>query len=196
MSPELIIESANIPDKPDFYATTSHRFKKDVSDFFNNHSDKILVEFGTSRGYTSAYLSHFFKQVHTVNIAQETLAREYLSSFKNVFLYELDLYAPTTTESVKIIMPGDVYIIDAVHSYHHVISDTKLAMQEINENGYLIYDDYGAFPEVKAAIDDMVEQGLMEIVKYIGHEEGWCYGATNESARTLKHYEGVICKVL
>ena len=63
MSGLEIIEQYQIPDKPDFYATTSHRFKLDLFDFFNDYKDKVLIEFGTSRGYTSVFCSIFLHKI-------------------------------------------------------------------------------------------------------------------------------------
>ena len=57
MSGRELIESMQIPDKVDDHATTSHTFKADLYDFFKDFKDKILVEFGTSRGYTSGFCS-------------------------------------------------------------------------------------------------------------------------------------------
>ena len=60
----------------------------------------------------------------------------------------------------------------------------------INSTGtkYFIYDDYGAFPEVKLAIDTLVEQKKIKIKKYIGHSK------YDKFPRKLHHYEGVICE--
>ena len=68
MSAKLILEKYDIPDKPDFFATTSHQFKKDLYDYFNDSKDKVFIEFGTSRGFSSVFVSELFKHVHTVNI--------------------------------------------------------------------------------------------------------------------------------
>jgi len=44
-----IIEKHNIPDKPDFHATTSYKFKEDLFFFFQSigSEDLICTEFGT-----------------------------------------------------------------------------------------------------------------------------------------------------
>lgn len=48
-----IIENHNIPDKTDFHATTSYKFKEDLFYFLQSigSEDLICTEFGTSRGF-------------------------------------------------------------------------------------------------------------------------------------------------
>lgn len=64
MSLEEILKKHNIPNKTEFFATTSYKFKSDILDNFSSSIDKVFIEFGTSRGYTSAFASELFKTVH------------------------------------------------------------------------------------------------------------------------------------
>lgn len=197
MSAQLIIEKYQIPDKPDFFATTSHQFKKDLYDFFNNTKDKIFIEFGTSRGYSSVFVSELFKHVHTVNIQMTEETKELLSQADNISAHKFDLYRFTAKDYLEELDKGDVFFVDAKHEYEAVKSDTYLAKEFANEGAYIIYDDYGAYTEIKRAIKDLIDLKEIELVKYIGNKKGWKYGEGGGIVkRTLEDYEGVICKIL
>ena len=198
MSVEEIIQQDSIPDKPEVHATTTHKFKKDFWDFFNTADFKKVnfVEFGTSRGYTAKIASYLFKQVHTINIRIDKQAEEYLASRENITLYAFDLYK--SSKQWEVMETGDVFLIDAMHTYKAVTQDIETALKELpskNKKKYLVFDDYGAFPEVKRAIDQAINKGLIKEVARIGQETGYCYGEpAGETTRTLTDSEGIICQ--
>lgn len=198
MSIEEIIQQDSIPDKPEVYATTTHKFKKDFWNFFNTADFKQVnfIEFGTSTGYTAKIASYLFKQVHTINIRIDREAKEYLASRENITLYAFDLYK--SSKQWEVMETGDVFLIDAVHTYGAVTQDIETALKELpskNKKKYLVFDDYGAFPEVKRAIDEAINKGLIKEVARIGQETGYCYGKpTGETTRTLTDSEGIICQ--
>ena len=193
MSGLEIIEKYQIPDKPNFFATTSHKFKLDLYDFFNNHKDKVLIEFGTSRGYTSVFCSQLFKNVHTINIKRTKETDECVSQVNNIKQHVLNL----ENSDLSSIEKGDVYIIDDLHSYNAVIKDTSTAKEHCNKGAYIVYDDYGTYPEIKKAVDELIEQEEIKFIKYIGHKAGWRYGDGGGVGykRTLTDREGVICRI-
>jgi len=52
-----------IPDKRQDKNTTSLKFKKDLIEFFGeDYKDKICLEIGTSKGYSTRLLSFLFKK--------------------------------------------------------------------------------------------------------------------------------------
>jgi len=190
-----IIEKHNIPDKPDFHATTSYKFKEDLFYFFQSigSEDLICTEFGTSRGFTTVMLSYLFKEVHTVNLKQGDLTKELISGLDNIHLHEFNLYSNSKLPTPK----SDVFIIDAGHNYRDVISDTKRAIENSTGKSFLIFDDFGGFPPVRKAILDILAEGKIGVVKFIGMNAGWKYGEEAiHVSRTLTHQEGVICQIL
>ena len=194
MSGLEIIEQYQIPDKPDFFATTSHKFKLDLYEFFDNHKDKILVEFGTSRGHTSVFCSRMFKFVHTINVQRTKETDECIGRVDNIKQHVLNLQNADLGNIEK----GDVYIVDALHEYNAIINDTFTVKEHCNEGAYIVYDDYGTYPEIKKAVNELIEQKEIKLIKYIGHGAGWKYGdggGTNYE-RTLRDREGVICQIL
>lgn len=197
MSAKLILEKYDIPDKPDFFATTSHKFKSDLFTFFTECKDKIFIEFGTSRGFSSVFVSELFKHVHTVNIQLTEETKELLSKTDNITAHKFDLYNSAAKDYLEKLDRGDVFFVDAKHEYKAVKSDTYLAKEFANKGAYVIYDDYGAYREIKRAVKKLIDLKVIEVVKYIGNKKGWKYGENDGSVkRTLEDYEGVICKIL
>ena len=92
MSIEQILQDFNIQDKPDFFATTSYKFKTDLWNFFYKPKFKAtnVVELGTSRGYTTTVLSYLFSNVYTINKKQ---TQHSLHSEKHQMLYAQNHYA-------------------------------------------------------------------------------------------------------
>ena len=183
----MIIEDLlkNIPDKFEHSTTTSHRFKKDLFEFFNKEEfkNKICVEWGSNLGYTTRVLSFLFKEVYGFNKVEVDKAEKFNQDRSNVKYFAQDIY--NTKISIN---EGDIFLVDAEHTYHAVIDDTTRSLQfKSSGKKYFIYDDYGAYPEIKKAIDDLVEYNKIEIVKKIG------YNNEEKFTRQLFDYEGVIC---
>lgn len=176
---------SNIPDKFQHRTTTSHKFKRDVFDFFNKDEfkEKSCVEWGSNLGFTTKILSYLFKNVTGFNIERTVEAEEFNKNSPNVKFYGQDIY-----ETEIPIDYGDVFLVDAQHTYHAVVDDTIRSLN-FKSNGlkYFIYDDYGAYPEIKKAINDLISYGKIEIVKKIGHSP------TDPFPRQLDDYEGLIC---
>lgn len=179
---ELLI---NIPDKFEHKTTTSHKFKKDIFEFFNKDEFKTknCVEWGSNLGYTTRILSFLFKNVTGFNIKEVDKAETFNSDRPNVKFYGQDIY------NTKIPVDyADVFLVDAQHTYHAVIDDTYRSLNFKSDGlKYFIYDDYGAYPEIKNAISDLVSSDKLEIIKKIGHSP------TDSFTRPLSDYEGLIC---
>ena len=199
MSIDELIKRDSIPDKPEMYATTTYKFKRDLWEFFSKpeYKDTYFVEYGTSRGYTSMVASYLFKEVHTININDDIVSAQYLSSRKNINRHIFDLYSSDIFKW-KDIPFGDVYLIDAVHTYSAVCADITSALSTLPSTlgkKILIFDDYGSYPDVKRAIDEAVDKGLIKVLVYIGEQKGYSFGPpAQDTSRTLTAPEGVICQ--
>ena len=110
----------NIPDKNQWLATTSHKFKKDIWNFCQDPTFKEMdvIELGTSNGHSTHILSYLFNQVHTVNNNESIYAKKFNKDLNNITYYNFDLY-----RSEWEIKKGDVFFIDADHSYEGVYYD-------------------------------------------------------------------------
>ena len=187
----------NIPDKIQNSWTTSLKFKEDLIDFCDDKFlNKTVLEIGTFHGHTTRILSYLFKNVLTIDNNPQFMDEAVkLNTDRNNIEYLLgdiydyqDLPAFDNFKNQKV----DVVFIDAVHKYRYVIVDTINSLKAFKDI-HLIYDDYGAVPQVKRAIDDCLELGIIELVGYLGHEEGLDIKKDGKN-QMLKGREGIICK--
>ena len=176
----------DIPDKFKHRTTTSHKFKKDVFEFFNKDEfkNKICIEWGSNLGYSTKVLSYLFKEVVGFNKDRAVEAIEFNSKRTNVKYFTQDIY---NTEIP--VNEGDVFFVDAMHTYDAVIDDTlrSLKFKSSLNKKYLIYDDVGSHQEIQNAINDLIKEGYIQIVKKIG------YSPDENFVVKLNDYEGVIC---
>ena len=184
-----IAKEFKLPDKPEVTGTTSLKFKEDVFNFFYPQSqDSSIVEFGSYRGHFTVLFSKIFNQVYSIDHATNEYYDINTKGLKNVKKYIHDLYKANIS---KLNLSNvDVVVIDAVHTYNAVRVDTNSAHTILNKYGYLIYDDYGAFIEVKHAVDSLVKENQIKIVKYVGESEGYSYKDNHK----LNAKEGVIAQ--
>jgi hypothetical protein len=184
-----------IPDKKNHISTTSHKFKRDVWEFCSQSTefrDLLVVELGTHNGHSTHILSYLFDNVITVNVNDSIVAKEFNVNRSNITYYQFDLYR-TPWQFTN----GDVFFIDADHSYEAVCMDIEncLKLKSSLEKKIFIFDDYGVNQyerEVKAAVDKYINNGTLEVVSHIGHIPG--YSFDDSHGRTLSHYEGIICQ--
>ncbi len=184
-----LVQQYGIPDKTEDRGTTSLMFKEDIFNFFYPQSqDLTIVEFGSYRGHFTQLFSRMFKQVYSIDWVTNKYYDKNCNDLENVTKYIHNLY---TTDILSLNLRDiDIVVIDAVHTSNAVIVDTNSAYKILKPKGYLIYDDYGAFTEVKHAVDSLVKENLIKIVKYVGENEGYSYKDNHK----LKAKEGVIAQ--
>lgn len=185
-----IASKYSTPDKHEVTGTTSLKFKEDVFNFFYPKSkDQTVVEFGSYRGHFTQVFSDMFKQVYTIDHVSNDYYDENTKDLTNVTKYIHDLYKQSISKlNLKDV---DVVVIDAVHSYSAVRQDTSSSQKILKTKGYIIYDDYGAFPEVKDAVNTMVRENIIKIVKHVGETQGYSY----KEGHQLDASEGVIAQL-
>jgi len=191
----------NVPDKSELNWTTTHKFKDDLLDYFGDEfKNKNCLEVGTFQGHTTRILSFLFNKVITIDINQEwvDLARNLNEDRNNIEYYIGDIYdwiVPGVTSLYYDTFKDeevDVVFIDAIHKYHQVVFDTINSIKTFG-NIHLVYDDYGLLDEVKSAVDDMINTGMIEVVQYIGGQKDELVNPTSVN-KYLKDREGIICK--
>jgi len=182
-------------DKHENLSTTSLKFKEDVWNFFKDplFKTKNCIEFGTHKGQTTYVLSHVFGKVYTINLAEghfET-ARRINEERSNITYIPFNLYT-----GKRLILPDtfSMAFIDAGHEYEQVKSDVEQFVRLKRENvSFIIFDDYGLMFPVWRAVDELVNNQVLEYVKFIGHPAGHDFG----QGRVLRSGpEGVICRLL
>jgi len=182
-----------VPDKRQEKNTTSLKFKKDVIDFLGDkYKNKLCLEIGTHKGYTTRILSTLFKKVITceTNTDYINFAKDLNKDRDNIEFLQKDVYE--TSWDFKDI---DVVFIDCNHEISYVIKDIQNAINLAKENQELliIFDDYGLqnpWEGVKEAVDKFAKENpRFEIIKFIGEHKG---SDCNPRAN-LRDEEGVIC---
>ena len=110
---------------------------------------------------------------------------------ENITYVPFDLYSQEELDLEK----SNVFMIDAGHKYHEVISDIDRCMRmSADGDSYIIFDDYGLITHeenVKRAVDDSINQNKIEVIKKIGYQKGHEF-----SHKFLKDSEGLICRIV
>ena len=70
-----------------------------------------------------------------------------------------------------------VVVIDCIHDYEHVKADIQNSINTFNKP-YIVFDDYGLFPDVKKGIDEFIESGVLRVEKKIGMSPGFEFSKT------------------
>lgn len=137
-------------------------------------------------------MSFLFKRVHTVNNNDNEFSKNFNSDRDNILHYNFNLYSNADLVIEDVI---DVALIDAGHAYANVILDVfRVSKMNTGEICYIVFDDYGALPEVRRAVDDLLKDGVITPVKFIGHEPGHNFGNGTKGGpdRILTAPEGLI----
>lgn len=184
-----------LPDKWECKTTTTKQFKYDLYSFCIENNIKSALEIGASVGHTTFFLANFLERITSVEINPGKIkdAKKRTVNFSNIKFLEESVYGKEWEYE-----PHDLVIIDCIHDYTHVISDIKNALKI--KSKYLVFDDYGLFPEVKRAIDDCIKQGLIKEIVKIGHKPGSHFSMARDPKVTkdkkLVDFEGIVCRVI
>ena len=182
-----------IPDKRQDRNTTSLKFKKDLIEFLGeDYKDKICLEIGTSKGYSTRLLSFLFKKVITCEINPDliTFAKNINKDRENIEFLQKDVYG-TRWDFEDI----DVVFIDCDHEINAVLRDIQNAISLCKpaQELLIVFDDYGLdnpWEGVKDAISRYDDNPYFKIIKEIGEPKG---SDCNPRANLLE-VEGVICR--
>jgi SAM-dependent methyltransferase len=185
-----------IPDKKQDKNTTSLKFKRDLIEYLGeDYKDKICLEVGTSKGYSTRILSFLFKKVITIenNLESIDFAKEFNTDIDNIDYYQGNVYQSEWDFDDDI----QVVFIDCNHEISYVLSDIQNAINLCKDNQelLLIFDDYGLdnpWEGVKEAIQKYDDNSKFFVVKEIGQSKGWNY----RNDKFLRDTEGVICKYI
>lgn len=186
-------------DKNQNLSTTSFKFKRDVWNYFQNFTSKVAVEFGTNKGQTTRLLSNLFQKVYTVNLNDNAEAKQLNSDITNIeYISNFNLYSNTPLLVNELV---SLFFLDAGHRYEEIILDiNRVTSMKCESDCYLLFDDYGSSINtgIKQAVDQAVEQGVLEIKEWIGHDAGYNFGNAIKGGpdRVLIGKEGVITKII
>jgi hypothetical protein len=168
--------------------TTSKKFKEDILKHFGKgYKDKTLIELGCCQGTTTKIYAECFGKVIGVdkdnwNIEQ---AKSNCSNYSNVEFIQQDLY-----NSEWEFQNADVVVIDAGHTYEHIINDVPKVKEYFN-NPIIIIDDYGNPNQtIRKGIEELIENNVITIKHKIGAGPGF----KTATGLVFNDMEGVICK--
>ena len=187
---DLILNEVQHKDNAKY--TTSRQFKQDILDMFYNDKfkNKTILELGTSQGQSTRVLSHIFKKVISVEIDDWNIEQAKITcdGRNNIEIIKFDLYENEWNFPKDI----DIVFIDANHTYEAVKMDIENSLKHFEKELTLIFDDYGhpISTGVKIAINEFIDNGKLEFVKYIGHSPG----TKLNDKLTIIDWEGIICK--
>lgn len=191
--PQIILQ--NIPDKFDSKTTTSKKFKTELYNFVIKNNVKSILEIGSSVGHTAYFLGHFVETFSCVELDSSRVVKinNLCKDLDSVVCYRKDVYRDSWDFKYH-----DMIIIDCVHYYNHVKSDIENALK-LNPI-YLVFDDYGLIPEVKRAVDEYIQKGVLQVETRVGHpmstEFYMCKSENITKDKKLADSEGIICKVV
>lgn len=192
---DLLIEPGQ-QDKFQNLSTTSLKFKEDLWNFFNREEFKqqTCCEFGTHKGQTTRILSFLFNRVITINLPGHfEEAKAFNADRTNIEFLGFDLYSRPETHTPTA-EKVDVFFVDANHEYNEVMHDVeKIRNMNLGDDVYIIFDDFGGQIGVNIAVNDLIEEHILDIVSNIGYPAGHSFGGSPE--RILKDWEGVICRL-
>lgn len=176
-----------IPDKSEFKSTTSLKWKEDLCKFLSDYSICTVLELGSNLGYTTNVIAEYVEKVTSFDNNQKNLdfSKKLNKDYTNIEYIRKDVYKESWG-----IETYDMCIVDCVHKYSHVKTDIEKCIGY--DIKYLVFDDYGLFPQVKKAVDYFIDNGYLEVVRYIGHKKEHRF--PNTQNKVLKDFEGIICK--
>lgn len=183
-----------IPDKAEWKTTTTHIFKLNVIQHLANGAKKKIVEFGAAQGHTTCFISPLADCVFSIDIEEKNCDKIKNMNIGNVCIVHGDLYSTEFEEFIRK-YHFDVAIIDAMHEYDYIKKDIANAVA--TGANCFIFDDYGAFNDVKKAvnefIDDMRRSGKKVETQYIGAPPGSLF--PNTLFQELIDWEGIIVNI-
>ena len=192
---EALKAVTDIPDKSEWKTTTSKIFKLGLLQYLTCGPKMSWVELGAAQGHTTYVLACVAKNVLAVEIIEKNCAKIRNLGRQNVDAVSLDLYGDYFPEFMSN-SNFDAAIIDAVHKTQNVLTDIescKLASVKL-----FVFDDYGAFEEVRIAVDsfisDLKSKNVNHRVSFIGMPPGSFF--PNTTFKTLQDWEGVIVELL
>jgi len=118
-----------IPDKKENKNTTSHKFKKDLLEFFSDKSIKTCLEIGANWGYTTRVLSYVAEKVYAIDHSDDNIKKviENNRGRKNISCIVGDAYSNMTYMTITDEI--DLCFIDCVHDYSNVKEDIERCLR-------------------------------------------------------------------
>lgn len=169
-------------------SVTSKKFKIDLINFFDfeKFNKYNVVELGSYCGDTTYILCKLFNKVDAFEIDASRIEKSKLklgSRNTNVNFHQMDIYDTSIVWPIK---DYEVAFIDCIHKTDHVLHDIKNVKRNSNKLKYIIFDDYGAHPDVQKAVNIHQWKKMTDI--------GY-YNELPNYNEEVDGSEGVICEI-
>jgi predicted O-methyltransferase YrrM len=121
---------------------------------------KNILEIGTSLGNTAKLLAHYFEYIYTLDNAKDEFGGhgdrtgEVARGIDNVKQLIGDCLYPEAYNDIDV--PIDMVFVDDGHDYHHVVTNTFIVLEMLNERGIIVYHDT-YWESVMAALEDLAK---------------------------------------
>ena len=168
--------------------TCSDEMREDITLFFENKNYNI-IELGSHKGYTTKVFSKLFQKVYAIDNNETFLSenKDFNKENTNIIYINFDLYKDDWKRLPKDI---NVAFIDAKHDYDSCKSDILNSIQYFKNLKYIIFDDYGVWPDVRTIINELLLNNTLYFEKYIGlNDIPSLEGIVTNSS------EGILCNV-
>ena len=184
-----------IPDKSEWKTTTSKIFKLGLLQYLDKKPKMSWIEVGAAQGHTTHILACVAQEVLAIEIVEENCAKIRNFGHQNVSAVSLDLYGAHCSK----FMAGQKFeaaIIDAQHKTDCVLKDIENC--KLSGVKLFVFDDYGAFEEVRIAVDsfisELLSKNINHQVSFIGMPPGAYF--PNTMFKVLQDWEGIIVELM
>jgi len=133
-----------------------------------------MIELGSCQGNSTFVYSHVFNKVYGIELDSWNIEQgeKKCKDRDNVEFIQKDIYKEEWN-----FPQADVVMIDAGHTYQHLIHDIEKTMAYFN-SPIVIIDDYGnPKTDIRKAIDEMVGNSVIKLSELIGEKDGFLTAA-------------------
>lgn len=182
-----------LADKAEEPWTISRKFKLHLAEFIQatfSGECGLAVELGAHTGHTTTLLASLCHQVWALEASLAVLRSnmERNKKHRNIMFLEFHSVLDDWTKSLPVNEFVDFFLIDAAHDKASVVNDIRQASLRTK---YLVLDDFGAEKGVREAVSQLVSEGLIRVLKFVGEEPGWMF-----MDRKVDDWEGAIVEVV
>ncbi|MCK5609584.1 class I SAM-dependent methyltransferase [Candidatus Pacearchaeota archaeon] len=142
--------------------------------------EKMIIEVGSDKGFSTVLLAQTSMTVIAIDphivaeysdpesgLSGAHTAVDYEDFKKNVEPYGNITHIKDFSENVTPMHPVGFMFIDANHSWPHPKNDFLQFESGLLPGSYVAWHDYISFPGVTRAIEQLIQEGKLEMVKYI-----------------------------
>jgi hypothetical protein len=183
-----------MPSKSNALMIISSTFRDDMTHFFPEHQNLVVLELGKYLGYTTRFFSLNFRRVYSIEVNRyyDLFSKIYNSDRNNISNLVFDLYQGDWKKLKDFCPNPDIVFVDAAHDAKSVEMDIQNCLIYYPKST-LIFDDYGSWEGVYQSVNKFIDNRQLKLISTIGCAQNSL--ATPDGNFTNKlGAEGIICK--